>query len=271
MDPQPPETPIQLGAMLFTLVDPNPGFEVAYNRWYERDHFYGGCLVGPWLFAGTRWVATRPYKDLRFPETSTVATPVDTGSFLATYWVEKEHWPEHFAWASKEVVKLYEAGRGFEERTHAHTVLYTFQRAHYRDEDPIPVELALDHRFAGLVTIHVDRAEGVKHPAFDEWFESEGSALLLGDGSPVANVSSWRPVIPRTAEGSSSPMDLGSGPGTPARSLQLLFCEADPATFWDRIIAYGEAINASGLATVALAAPFIPTIIGTDTYTDQLW
>ena len=30
-------------------------------------------------------------------------------------------------------------------------------------------------------------------------------------------------------------------------------------------------INESGLATVVLAAPFIPTIVGTDTYTDQLW
>jgi len=270
MDPQPPETPIQLGAMLFTLVDPNPGFEVAYNRWYERDHFYGGCLVGPWLFAGTRWVATRPYKDLRFPETSTVATPVDTGSFLATYWVEKEHWPEHFAWASKEVVKLYEAGRGFEERTHAHTVLYTFQRAHYRDEDPIPVELALDHRFAGLVTIHVDRAEGVKHPAFDDWVRDVGREILLAEDSPFAIAASFRPIIPRGADGN-APMDLGSSPGTPARSAQLIFSDGDPAPYWDRIRDYTQAIEDSGLATVQLAAPFIPTVVGTDTYTDQLW
>ncbi|WP_436775170.1 hypothetical protein [Yinghuangia sp. YIM S09857] len=51
--------PVRVGSMLLTLVDPHPGFERAYNRWYERDHYYGGCLVGPHLFAGSRWVATR--------------------------------------------------------------------------------------------------------------------------------------------------------------------------------------------------------------------
>ena len=57
---------VRLGSMLFTLVEPHRGFEVAYNRWYERDHFYAGCMVGPWLFAGRRFVATRALKDLRF-------------------------------------------------------------------------------------------------------------------------------------------------------------------------------------------------------------
>ena len=28
--------------MLFTMVDPEQGHEVEYNRWYERDHFYAG-------------------------------------------------------------------------------------------------------------------------------------------------------------------------------------------------------------------------------------
>ena len=51
--------PIVAGSALFTLVDPSKGHEVAYNRWYERDHFYAGCMIGPWLFAGKRWVATR--------------------------------------------------------------------------------------------------------------------------------------------------------------------------------------------------------------------
>jgi hypothetical protein len=49
---EPIESPIQVGSMLYTLVDPHVGFEKAYNRWYERDHFYAGCMVGPWLFAG---------------------------------------------------------------------------------------------------------------------------------------------------------------------------------------------------------------------------
>jgi len=32
------EFPVPVGGMLFTMVDPEPGHEVDYNRWYERDH-----------------------------------------------------------------------------------------------------------------------------------------------------------------------------------------------------------------------------------------
>jgi hypothetical protein len=262
---------VRVGAMLYTLVDPNKGHEVAYNRWYERDHFYGGCMIGPWLFAGSRWVATRPYKDLRFPADSPVAQPVDAGSYVAVYWVHKGHEAEHFAWSTQQVFDLYANGRGFDERTHAHTALYTFQGAQYRDADPVPIELALDHHYAGLVSVHVDRAEGVKHPEFDEWFADAGSDRLLAADSPVASVASWRPIIPKVAEGQQAPMELGSGPGTRARSLQLLFLEDDPAASWDLIRSYCDVIEASGLATVALAAPFRPTVIGTDKYTDELW
>ncbi len=50
-------TPVPLDRMLFTMVDPHRGFEIAHNRWYERDHFYGGCMVGRGWFAGQRWIA----------------------------------------------------------------------------------------------------------------------------------------------------------------------------------------------------------------------
>ena len=61
------ESPVPLDRMLFTMVDPHRGHEVAYNRWYERDHFYAGCMIGPGWFAGQRWAAPRRLKDLRFP------------------------------------------------------------------------------------------------------------------------------------------------------------------------------------------------------------
>ena len=115
------EYPVKLGSMLFTLVDPHKGKEVAYNRWYERDHFYAGCMIGPWLFAGRRWVATRELKDLRFPAEGPVAVPVDAGSYLAIYWVHADHGQEHFDWAGEQVHWLYSNGRGFAERDHVHT------------------------------------------------------------------------------------------------------------------------------------------------------
>lgn len=58
---------IKLGTLLFTMVEPEQGHEVEYNRWYEHDHFYAGCMIAPWQFAGDRFVATKRMKDLRYP------------------------------------------------------------------------------------------------------------------------------------------------------------------------------------------------------------
>ncbi len=48
----PASKPIKLGGALVTMVEPHKGHEVAYNRWYERDHFYAGCQIGAWNLAG---------------------------------------------------------------------------------------------------------------------------------------------------------------------------------------------------------------------------
>ena len=122
----PPDYPVKVGSMLYTLVDPNKGHEVAYNRWYERDHFYAGCMIGPFLFAGSRWVATRALKDARWPgDDETIASPPDAGSYVAIYWVERGHHADHFdVWARHQVRELYAQGRGFAERRHTHTVLF---------------------------------------------------------------------------------------------------------------------------------------------------
>ena len=110
--------PIALGGALVTMVEPHRGHEVAYNRWYERDHFYAGCLVGPWLFAGRRWVATRDLKDLRFGEEPDLLGGVRRGSYLAIYWVVEGKHDEHFDWALDQVKWLHANGRMFEHRDH---------------------------------------------------------------------------------------------------------------------------------------------------------
>ena len=63
-----PHDEIKLGSFLLTIVEPHKGHEVAYNRWYERDHFYSGCMIGPWTLAGGRYVATKDCKALRTPD-----------------------------------------------------------------------------------------------------------------------------------------------------------------------------------------------------------
>lgn len=263
------EFPVKVGSMLFTMVDPHKGHEVAYNRWYERDHFYAGCMIGPWLFAGARWVAPKSLKDLRFPEPSQIAGPsVRDGSYVSTYWILEGHHEEHVDWALPQVHWLYSNDRGFAERTHVHTYLYTYDWTQYRDEDPVPIELAFHHQYAGMTSLAIERDPGIRAEELDQWLKNEVLPELLND-SPIASCASWSP-IPR--EGTNSPMTIPNNVSDPDRfRMQMYFLESDPRETWDRFVDASNKINASGKAKVVFASPWLPTDVGTDKYTDQLW
>jgi hypothetical protein len=258
--------PVKLGSMLLTIVDPNRGREVAYNRWYERDHFYAGCLVGPWLFAGQRWVAPRALKQVRHPAEPLVAGPsAQAGSYVAIYWIHADRLDEHRAWANQQVHWLYRNGRGFDERTHVHTLLYNLDWTHYRDADPVPIELALDHRYPGLVTLAVLRAPGVVQEELDAWLRERYLPQFMA-GTPLASCATWSPIPQGTA-----PMSIPVVEHTERLDLQLWFLDADPLTCWNRFLQLAGDLATTGLGRVAFASPWLPTKVGTDTYTDQLW
>jgi len=260
------EYPVQVGSMLFTLVDPHRGHEVAYNRWYERDHFYTGCMVGPWLFAGGRWVATKALKALRYPADSPLARPtVEAGSYLAVYWIHEGRLEEHRAWSNPQAHWIYQNNRGFDARTHVHTLMYTRDWTHYRDADPVPVALALDHGYAGMVTVHVERNQGVPQDALDRFMQETHLPTMLA-GSPIASCTTWSGLPQGNA-----PMAIPRVENLDRLDLQVYFLDEAPPAAWDRFIALGEAIAASGLGRVTLAAPFLKTVPGTDKYADQLW
>jgi hypothetical protein len=262
--------PIRVGSMLLTLVDPHKGFEVAYNRWYERDHFYAGCMIGPFLFAGSRWVATRDLKDRRWPTTDeTVASPPDAGSYVAIYFVEDGHHEDHFGtWARPQVNKLYGDGRGFAERRHIHTILFDHIGAAYRDADPVPIELALDHGYDALVIVWFDGKDRDARALHDEFAKDALPNLLRSSSIEIA--SSWTPSAGEN-EPRNVPMDLGSKAGGPERLVQLLFVHGDVRDALAKVRAYTDRVEADDLAHLRLAAPFFRTIVGTDTYVDQLW
>jgi hypothetical protein len=258
--------PIRLGSILFTIVEPHPGHEVAYNRWYERDHFYAGCLIGPGILAGRRFVATRPYKELRYPAESPIVADPMRGSYLALYWIERELQDEWGTWAAKQVRALHEAGRMFAERDHVHTKMYRYRWGAFRDADGVPPELALDHPYAGLAVLFVEAGEGVNRDELGEWLQGEHLPGLLA-GSPAGMALAFTPVpIPDDA-----PADVPRLAEDDRRVLVVAFLEADPAGVWeDTFAGEGSAIEASGLGRVVWASPFIPTVPGTDRYTDRL-
>jgi len=190
-------------------------------------------------------------KDARWPQADNgVATPWDAGSYVAIYFVEAGHHDDFFGWGSKQVRALYGGGRGFNERTHVHTILYDHVGASYRDDDPVPVELALDAAYDGIVLA---------------WFDGDpGDADLTGTNIEIA--STWVPT-PGQERPPGTPMDLGSGPGPAGRTLKLFFVRGDVDDALPAIRKFTD--NAA--APLVLAAPFFRTAVGTDKYVDQLW
>lgn len=256
--------PIDVAAMLFTMVEPHPGHEVAYNRWYERDHFYAGCMIGPGNFAGRRWVAPRRYKELRHTGDGRVTDDPMTGSYLALYWVLDGMVQEWNRWAYRQLKQLHADGRMFEHRDHVHTLLYTRDYGVYRDPDPVPAALALDHPFKGLVAV-IGEASADRYE-LDAWFREEHLPHALR-GSAAAMCLSFTP-LPLLVDAPGVPKDEGSD----AKFVHLYFLDADPLDVWERdgFADIASTMAATGLGRVDWAGPFIPTIPGTDTYTDQL-
>jgi len=262
--------PVKVGSALITMVDPNPGYEKAYNRWYERDHFYAGCMIGPFLFAGSRWVATRAMKDARWPRTDTVARPYNAGSFISIYWVEQGHYDDHWTnWAGTQVRWLYGNGRGFSERTHRHTLVCLHVGANYRDDDPVPVELALDRAYPGIVVVWFNGRDGLAAADLHAQLSEKLIPALLKD-STIEISSSWTPADPNEEPRSNELMDVGTAAGGPNRLVQILFVDGDPMNELDRLHRYTDAVEDAGLGDAQLVAPFLKTVPGTDRYVDQI-
>ena len=281
--PDPYQSPVPLDRMLFTMVDPHRGFEVAHNRWYERDHFYAGCMIGRGWFAGQRWISPRRLKDLRFPAAGPVAVPVDAGSYLAVYWMTSED-PD-LTWATEQVRWLYANGRGFPDRTLVHSGIYRYLGTTHRDPDGVPVELAFDHGYPGLGVVVVEPAPGTTRDELQATLDATATALFTSDprvdmvasfGVLDTAASRVRDAAPTndkqpTAPGQPGGPSLGSEGGTDDRIVQLAFVEGAPDDAWDWFRRYADAIAETERGTVTFATPFFAAVVGTDAYLDELW
>jgi predicted TIM-barrel fold metal-dependent hydrolase len=239
------------------ICEPHRGHEVAYNRWYERDHFYAGCMVGPWLFAGRRFVATRALKDLRFGSSPDVFGGQDLGSYLAVYWILDGRHDDHVDWALRQVKWLHAHGRMFPERDHIHTLMYRHTWTAGAG-DNVPAELALDHPFGGLTATLVELDDGVTPADLGDWVASTClpelelgfTPIPLADDAPVTQVGLDR-------------LDR--------RVMNLSFTSDSPDAWWDEQRDAAAQLERAGIGRMLWTAPFVPTIPGTDTYTDELW
>ncbi|MFE2427424.1 hypothetical protein ACFXJ5_11805 [Streptomyces sp. NPDC059373] len=258
----------RFGHALITMVEPHPGHEYAYNRWYEDDHFIAGAMAMPWLYAGRRWVATRELQQLRYPEKSAVAQPVTAGCYLTVYWITAGRYADHMKWTVRINKRLNRDARVHHARTHVFTAFQDHATTVYRDGAAGPRDIhALDHPYAGLVVEVVDAESAGQRAELLEWLRARHLPKRLAGGSPAAMVTVFTPTP--------LPLDRMSYvkqvEGTDTRLTLLWFLQRDPRDVWEEhFTGLDEAVAAAGLGRVELVAPFIPTIPGTDTYVDQL-
>ena len=258
---------VRIGGGLITMVEPHRGFERQYNRWYEDDHFYAGAMVGPWVFAGRRWVATRDLQHLRYPADSPIARPLTAGCYISTYLHIAGHHADAERWAKVAMADgLFLQGRGFTERTHVYTSHSPYAFGVVRDTgSPMRPEHALDHPFKGLVLEVLDPGDAARRGALVDWLAQDFTPGELA-GSPIALCLAFLPVEPVASR-----VPGVGGVANQERLVTLLwFLDVDPRRCWSRFTGHGDAIAAGSGARLLLAAPFVPTIPGTDIYVDEL-
>lgn len=263
---------VQIGGALITMVEPHPGHEHAYNRWYEDDHFYSGAMQGPWTFSGRRWVAPRALRNRRVPVDNSVVQPPDAGCYISIYWITKGHEEDNERWSFEAMDKalMPYPGRGFPHRQHVYTSFHRYRFGLVRDPGPMKPHLALEHPFAGMVVEVIDAPDGGLD-ALQHWLQHEHLPPLL-PATPAGVVTAFTPV----------PFSQGriEQPGTPAvappagvgRQLCLLwFIDRDPfICVPDAFSAHLDALAASKLGQLRFFGAFVPTIVGTDRYVDEL-
>ncbi len=184
------------------------------------------------------------------------------GSFIALYWVERDQVEPLFDWSFALMPQLVADGRMHPGRDHVSTAVYDLAAEH---EQPggVPARIALDHPSPGLIVTWTDAVDEAHLGELAEWYRTEG----LPAQGPIATAVGWAlRAFPGT------PSTVPAEPGIGTRLVHTAFTTVDPRQCWDEVTGDLVArLDKSGLGTLALAAPFVPTVPGTTTYLDQLW
>ncbi|MEO8694859.1 MAG: hypothetical protein ABI658_15135 [Acidimicrobiales bacterium] len=257
---------VDLGSGIFALHDPHPGHERDFNRYYERDHMYAACILAPWTIAGTRFVATADLKRLRYPADGPFG-PIQEGSYLTMYWIVAGKLDEQQAWVSDQMKLLNAAGRTFDQRSVQTATSYDYLGSWRRDPDGVPPFQALDRRYSGVVWVAVERTGDESVADLAQW--------LADDFLPAHFASSPVEVAPMFTPRAKEPWWPAAAPEVPGvgeRVFITFFLDGDVRQIWpEHFAGLGDELAATNRCRTLMVAPFIPTVPGTDRYTDQLF
>jgi hypothetical protein len=232
---------VRIGTAIVSYMEPHPGAERDFNRWYERDHFPAAVLAGPGAYAGARFVATRECKEVR--AAGALFGDPRTGSYLSIAWLLPGAQSDWDAWIPGQMDMLRAEGRMFAGRDHLHTAVYGYRWEVGTDTAP-PPSVALARGYGGVVAI---AATGDDNDA-ETW------AGFVGEEIPLVVALRRERILVSTL-------------GEPAaHTLLLAFVAGDVVDVWRRLVAPALASRVD----VGFAGPFLATVPGTDTYVDQL-
>jgi hypothetical protein len=191
---------------------------------------------------------------------------VTAGCYISTYLILEGHYDDAVRWGKVAMRDhLYPSGRGFDQRQHIYTAFSTYEFGAVRDDTPfLQPHHVLDHPFLGMaVEVYEPVADGGQADMRKRLQEALPSELT---GSPIAAALSFTPH----PQPDSGPVPrVGSAPGAGRNVTLLWFLQADPRSCWSRFQQHDKLAAGVG-ARLVFAAPFIPTIPGTDTYVAEL-
>ncbi len=260
---------VGVGHALITLVSPRRGREREYNRWYEDDHFWAGGLYCPWLFAGRRWTATRDLAELRLGGRIPVTDDIRDGSYLTTYWIAPGRLQEATDWLASMNARLSIEGRIFTDRDHVYTSFTDHAGTVYRDPHVPRDVFSLMDPAPGLVLALVDAPSAEDRPELERWLLDAYLPGFVSPDGPASSAMVFRtnPPDPRLRPDVLAGLARVAGNG--GRLTVLWFLDQHPSTRWGQTFQRaGDGIASGGRGELTLIAPFIPSVMGTDTYAD---
>jgi hypothetical protein len=252
---------VELGHAIFNLAEPHPGYELAWNRYYERDHLIAGATFAPWTMATQRWLATRAHKAVRYPRENPIAKPVEKGTFVAGIWIQKGRYEDQQLWVADQMkIVSSQEGRNFEERDVLTICGYDRIGTVLRDEDGVPPELALDRRYPGLVLAWVERTSEHSLEELRDVLVEKALPEFLAK-SPIAQALCFTPLPKARWWPKAAPEVAGVGD----RIVIAFFVECDPLEVWEeRFARLGAIVEADGIGRTLFVAPFVPVVPGVD-------
>jgi hypothetical protein len=262
---------VGVGHALISLVEPHPGHEHDYNRWYEYQHFFDGAMHMPWMFAGRRWTATYELQQMRRAGKGRLLEPIEAGSYLGTYWIVDGRVDDYIDWTFAANDRLTQEGKKYPGRDNIYTGFYDRVGVVRASDDVPPARFSLVDPSPGLV-YEVLEAEGPgSRDALEKWFVNEHVPSRLQAGLPASQVILFRLHLSQPGDDQRRRAYMDDLANNRRRLTALWFLDDDPRdcfaqNFGDEV----EQVSASGLGEAILVAPFIPSRMGTTAYETEL-